>query len=122
MIDTITCPNCAAADLRGVRFCPHCGTGLGDNGASPAVHTPLTRLLTEVAQLQRELPRQFEERRHSRARQFGRAIATQTESLQRTLDHHSRQPEQLQAWQKWTAALAAALVLLLVILAIQIAG
>ncbi len=85
MLNTVTCPTCDAEDLRGVRFCPHCGTGLGGNGATPAVHAPLVRLLTEVADL------------------------------------HSRQSEQLQGWKKWTAALGAAVVLLVVV-AVQLAG
>jgi hypothetical protein len=115
MIDTVTCPNCDAEDLRGARFCPHCGTGLGGNGAAPAVHAPLVRLLTEVADLQHELLRQFEKGRRVYARQFERAIAAQAESLQRTLEHHSRQSERLQAWQKWTAGLAAAVAALVVV-------
>ena len=85
MIDTVTCPNCDAEDLRGARFCPHCGTGLGGNGTAPAVHAPLVRLLTEVA------------------------------DLQHTLEHHSRQSERLQAWQKWTAGLAAAVAALVIV-------
>ena len=121
MISTITCPNCDAEDLRGARFCPHCGTGLGGNGVGPAVHAPLVRLLTEVAELQRELMRQHEKGRRSQAQQFQRAIAAQTESLQHTLEHHSRQSERLQAWQKWTAALGAA-VILLVVIVVQFAG
>ncbi len=121
MISTVTCPNCDAEDLRGARFCPHCGTGLGGNGVGPAVHAPLVRLLTEVAELQREMLRQHEKGRRSQAQQFQRAIAAQTESLQHTLEHHSRQSERLQAWQKWTAGLGAA-VLILVIIVIQIAG
>ena len=104
MIDNVTCPNCDTEDLRGARFCPHCGTGLGGNGTAPAVHAPLIRLLTEVADLQHELLRQFE-----------RAIAAQADSLQRTLEHHSRQSERLQAWQKWTAGLAAAVAVLVVV-------
>ncbi len=121
MISTVTCPNCDAEDLRGARFCPHCGAGLGGNGVGPAVHAPLVRLLTEVAELQREILRQQEKTRVSHARQFQRAIAAQTESLQHTLEHHSRQSERLQAWQKWTAGLGAA-VLILVIIVVQIAG
>ena len=121
MINTVTCPNCDAEDLRGVRFCPHCGTGLGGNGTTPAVHAPLVRLLTEVADLQRELMRQLDKGRRTNARQFERALAAQTDSLQRTLDHHSHQTERLQIWQKWTAGLAAAVVLLAVV-AVQIAG
>ena len=121
MISTITCPNCDAEDLRGARFCPHCGTGLGGNGVGPAGHAPLVRLLTEVAELQRELMRQHEKGRRSQAQQFQRAIAAQTESLQHTLEHHSRQSERLQAWQKWTAALGAA-VILLVVIVVQFAG
>ena len=120
-ITTITCPNCDAEDLRGARFCPHCGTGLGGNGVGPAVHAPLVRLLTEVADLQREMLRQQEKSRRSQGQQFQRAIAAQTESLQHTLEHHSRQSERLQAWQKWTAGLGAA-VLILVIIVVQIAG
>ncbi len=121
MITTVTCPNCDAEDLRGARFCPHCGTGLGGNGVGPAVHAPLVRLLTEVADLQRELLRQHEKDRRGQAQQFQRAIATQAESLQHTLEHHSRQSERLQAWQKWTAGLGAA-VLMLVVIVVQIAG
>ncbi len=121
MITTVTCPNCDAEDLRGARFCPHCGTGLGGNGVGPAVHAPLVRLLTEVAELQREMLRQQEKGRRSQAQQFQRAIAAQTESLQNTLEHHSRQSDRLQAWQKWTAGLGAA-VLMLVIIVVQIAG
>ena len=121
MIATVTCPSCDAEDLRGARFCPHCGTGLGGNGVGPAVHAPLVRLLTEVADLQREMLRQQEKSRVNHARQFQRAIAAQAESLQYTLEHHSRQSERLQAWQKWTAGLGAA-VLILVIIVVQIAG
>ncbi|MCH7578545.1 MAG: hypothetical protein IH822_12285 [Chloroflexi bacterium] len=121
MITTVTCPNCDAEDLRGARFCPHCGTGLGGNGVGPAVHAPLVRLLTEVADLQREMLRQQEKSRRSQGQQFQRAIAAQTESLQHTLEHHSRQSDRLQAWQKWTAGLGAA-VLMLVIIVVQIAG
>ncbi len=121
MISTITCPNCDAEDLRGARFCPHCGTGIGGNGVGPAVHAPLVRLLTEVADLQRELLRQHEKDRRGQAQQFQRAISAQAESLQHTLEHHSRQSERLQAWQKWTAGLGAA-VLMLVIIVVQIAG
>ena len=120
-ITTVTCPNCDAEDLRGARFCPHCGTGLGGNGVGPAVHAPLVRLLTEVADLQREMLRQQEKSRRSQGQQFQRAIVAQTESLQHTLDHHSRQSERLQAWQKWTAGLGAA-VLMLVVIVVQIAG
>ncbi len=115
MLNTVTCPTCDAEDLRGVRFCPHCGTGLGGNGTTPAVHAPLVRLLTDVADLQRELLRQLDRGRRSHARQFDRAIAAQTESLQRTLEHHSRQSERLQGWQKWTVGLAGAVVLLVVV-------
>ena len=118
---TITCPNCDAEDLRGARFCPHCGTGLGGNGVAPAVHAPLIKLLTEVAELQSELVRQFDQGRRVQARQFERAIAAQTASLQSTLDHHSSQAERLQAWQKWTAGLAAAVVFLVVVV-VQVAG
>ena len=121
MLNTVTCPNCDAEDLRGVRFCPHCGAGLGGNGTAPAVHAPLVRLLTEVADLQRELLRQLDKGRRSRARQFERAIAAQTESLQRTLDHHSRQSDRLGVWQKWTTGLAAAVVLL-VVAVVAVAG
>lgn len=121
VLNSVTCPNCDAEDLRGARFCPHCGTGLGGNGAAPAVHAPLVRLLTEVAELQRELMRQLDKGRRTHARQFERAIAAQTESLQHTLDHHSRQSAQLQAWQKWTAALGAA-VIVLVVIVVAVAG
>ncbi len=121
MLDTVTCPNCDAEDLRGARFCPHCGAGVSGNGVAPAVHAPLVRLLTEVADLQRELLRQQEKGRRSQAQQFQRAIAAQTESLRHTLEHHSRQSERLQAWQKWTAGLAAA-VILLVVAVVQFAG
>src|SRR3989304_9565716 len=108
MIDTVTCPNCDTEDLRGPRFCPPCGTGLGGNGPPPAVHAPLVRLLTEVADLQHELLRQFDKGRRVYARQFERAIAAQAEALQRTLDDHSRQSERLQARQKGTAGLGRA--------------
>jgi hypothetical protein len=121
MLNTVTCPNCDAEDLRGARFCPHCGTGLSGNGTGPAVHAPLVRLLTEVADLQRGLLREMDRGRRTHARQFERAIAAQTEALQRTLDHHSQQSERLQVWQRWTAGLAAAVVLLVVI-AVQVAG
>jgi hypothetical protein len=112
---TVTCPNCDAEDLRGARFCPHCGTGLGGNGLAPAVHAPLVRLLTEVADLEKELIRQFERGRRLHARQFERAIGAQTEALQRTLEHHSSNAERLQSWQRWTAGLAAAVVFLVVV-------
>jgi DNA repair exonuclease SbcCD ATPase subunit len=121
MLGTVTCPNCDAEDLQGARFCPHCGTGLGGNGTAPAVHAPLVRLLTEVAELQQELLRQLDKGRRSQARQFARAVAAQTESLKRTLDHQAQQAERLQVWQKWAAGLAAAVVLLAVI-AVVIAG
>ncbi len=121
MLNTVSCPSCDAEDLHGARFCPHCGTGLGGNGTAPAVHAPLVRLLTEVADLQHELLRQLDKGRRSQARQFAHAVVAQTESLQRTLDHHSRQAERLQVWQKWTAGLAAAVVLLAV-LVVVIAG
>ncbi len=121
VLNSVTCPNCDAEDLRGARFCPHCGTGLGGNGVGPAVHAPLVRLLTEVAELQRELMRQMEKGRRSQAQQFQRAITAQAESLQYTLEHHSGQAERLHAWQKWTAALGAA-VILLVVIVVQFAG
>ncbi len=120
MLNTITCPNCDAEDLRGARFCPHCGAGLNGNGTAPAVHAPIVRLLTEVAELQRELLRELDKGRRLHARQFERAIAASTESLRTTLEHHSRQSERLTGWQKWTAGLGAA-VLVLVILVIQLA-
>jgi len=115
MIETITCPNCDAEDVRGARFCPHCGSALGGNGTAPAVHAPLIRLLTEVADLQHELLKQFEKGRRLHVRQFERAIAAQTDSLKRTLEHHSQQSERLQVWQKWTAGLAAAVAVLIVV-------
>src|SRR3970282_2504147 len=115
MIETITCPNCDAEDVRGSRFCPHCGSALGGNGTAPAVHAPLIRLLTEVADLQHELLNQFEKGRRVYARQFERAIAAQTENLQHTLEHHSRQSERLQTWQEWTAGLAAAFAALVIV-------
>jgi hypothetical protein len=111
----VTCPNCDAEDLRGARFCPHCGTGLGGNGTAPAVHAPLIRLLTEVADLQHELLKQLDKSRRVHARQFEHAIAAQTESLHSTLEHHSRQSERLQTWQKWTAGLAAAVAVLVAV-------
>ncbi len=121
MLDTVTCPSCDAEDLRGVRFCPHCGTGLGGNGVTPAVHAPLVRLLTEVAELEKALLHQFEKGQRSQAQQFQRALAAQTESLRSTLDHHSKQSDRLQVWQKWTAVLATAVVMLTVIVLV-IAG
>ncbi len=121
MLDTVTCPSCDAEDLRGVRFCPNCGTGLGGNGVTPAVHAPLGRLLTEVAELEKELLHEQDKGRRMHARQFERAIAAQTESLRHTLDHHSKQSDRLQVWQKWTAVLATAVVLLTVSV-IAIAG
>ncbi len=121
ILDTVTCPNCDAEDLRGARFCPHCGTGLSGNGLAPAVHAPLVSLLTEVAELQRELLHQSEKGRRSQAQQFQRAITAQTESLRSTLEHHSGQAERLQAWQKWTVGFAGAVVLLIVIV-VQCAG
>lgn len=113
-IDVISCPNCDTEDLRGARFCPNCGTGLGGNGTAPAVHAPLVRLLTEVAELQREMIQQFEKGRRIHARQFRGALEAQAESMQRTLEHYTRQSERLQAWQKWTALLAGSMVILIV--------
>src|SRR3990172_7237941 len=108
MIETITCPNCDAEDVRGSRFCPPCGSARAESGRARAAHAPLIRLLTEVADLQHELLKQFEKGRRVHARQFERAIAAQTDSLKRTLQHHSQHSERLQVWQKWTAGLAAA--------------
>jgi hypothetical protein len=122
VINVVTCPNCDAEDLGGARFCPNCGTGLnGSSGLAPAVHAPLVRLLTEVAELQRDMIQQFERGRRIHSRQFGRALEAQTESMQRTLEHHTRQAERLQAWQKWSALLAAAMVILIVFM-MQVVG
>lgn len=121
MLNVISCPNCDAEGLNGARFCPHCGTGLSGNGTAPAVHAPLVRLLTEVAELQKELLHQLDKGRRSSARQFERAIEAQTEALKETLKHHSGQSERLQAWQRWTAGLAAAVILLSVFL-VQVIG
>jgi hypothetical protein len=113
-INVVSCPNCDAEDLGGARVCPNCGTSLNGNGTAPAVHAPLVRLLTEVAELQRDMIQQFDRGRRIHSRQFSRALEAQTESMQRTLEHHTRQAERLQAWQKWTALLAAAMVTLII--------
>lgn len=121
MLDTIICPNCDAEDVGGARFCHACGAGMRNNGTAPAVHAPLVRLLTEVAELQRELLHQLAKGQRLHTRQFDRAIEAQAESLRRTLEHHSRQSERLHAWQRWTAGLSAAVVLL-VVAVVQFAG
>lgn len=121
MLETVVCPNCDAEDVKGARFCPHCGVGLSGNGTAPAVHAPLVRLLTEVADLQRELLRQFEKGRRVQARQFDQALAAQADGLRSVLEHHSQQQERLQVWQRWTAALGAA-VIVLVVIVVAVAG
>jgi hypothetical protein len=120
-INVVSCPNCDAEDLGGARFCPNCGTSLGGNGTAPAVHAPLVRLLTEVAGLQRDMIQAFEKGRRIHARQFRGALEAQAESMQRTLEHYTRQSERLQAWQKWTALLAASVVILIIFMT-QVVG
>jgi hypothetical protein len=124
--------------MEGAIFCAACGAFLKDeNGRRPkretktavsnghpalgvdAVERSMVQLLGEITHLQRDLLRQFRQGQALQARQFERALQAQALQLEKTLAHTSQRVEsseaRLQVWQKWTAGLAAAVLVLLVV-------
>jgi hypothetical protein len=133
-----TCPVCSTRATQGAIFCAACGAFLNDeNGRRPkrepktavsnghpsvsvdAVERSMVQLLGEITHLQRDLLRQFRQGQALQARQFERALQAQALQLEKTLAHTSQRVEsseaRLQVWQKWTAGLAAAVLVLLVL-------
>jgi hypothetical protein len=133
-----TCPVCATRAAAGAIFCAACGAFLKDeaghrpkretktavgNGrpsvATDLVEHSMVQLLGEITHLQRDLLRQFRQGQALQARQFERALQAQALQLEKTLAHTTARVEssdaRLQVWQKWTAGLAAAVLVLLVL-------
>jgi uncharacterized Zn finger protein (UPF0148 family) len=76
------------------------------------------QLMGEITHLQRDLLRQFRQGQAIQARQFERALQAQALSLEKTLAHVDSRvqasEERLQIWQRWSAGLGVAVVLVLV--------
>jgi len=135
------CPVCSTNAVEGAIFCVACGAFLksedgrqkksqsrtavangGPVSASPSASTldySFVQLLGEITHLQRDLLRQFRQGQALQARQFERALQAQALQLEKTLAHTSERVEsselRLQVWQRWTAGLAAAILVLLVL-------
>jgi hypothetical protein len=75
------------------------------------------QLMGEITHLQRDLLRQFRQGQAIQARQFERALQAQALSLEKTLAHVDSRvqasEERLQIWQRWSAGLGVAVVLVL---------
>ena len=133
-----TCPVCATRAADGAIFCAACGAFLKDeNGRRPKRETKtaigngrpsvatdvmehsMVQLLGEITHLQRDLLRQFRQGQALQARQFERALQAQALQLEKTLAHTAERVDsseaRLQIWQKWTAGLGAAVLVLLVV-------
>jgi uncharacterized Zn finger protein (UPF0148 family) len=130
---------CATRTDEGAIFCAACGAFLKDeNGRRPqkreaktavtngrpsvatdVVEHSMVQLLGEITHLQRDLLRQFRQGQALQARQFEKALQAQALQLEKTLAHTSQRveasEERLQVWQKWTAGLAAAVLVLLIV-------
>ena len=135
------CPVCSSRNDEGSLSCAACGAALKTeddrrtkkretrtavaNGhlRNGAAGDPLVQLLGEIAQLQRDLQRQFRQAQAIQARQFSRALEAQASQLEKVLAHAADQveasEERLLLWQRWAAGLAAAVIFVLVI-AIQL--
>jgi hypothetical protein len=131
------CPVCSSRTEEGSLSCAVCGAALKTedgrrtkkretrtavaNGhlRNGAAEYPLVQLLGEIAQLQRDLQRQFRQAQAVQARQFSRALEAQASQLEKVLAHAAgqveRSEERLLLWQRWAAGLAAAVIFLLVI-------
>ncbi len=119
------CPVCGTRGHDAALFCSRCGAYVKGDGKSPqSLNFPLVHLLSEIAQLQRDLLRQFRQGHALQARQFERALQAQAQQLEKTLAHGSRQAEQseerIQFWQRLTAGLAA--LVFVVLVGVQLAG
>jgi hypothetical protein len=134
------CPVCTTRATEGAIFCAACGAFLksedgrqkkgqtrtavaNGGGTSPLTTATLdysfVQLLGEITHLQRDLLRQFRQGQALQARQFERALQAQAMQLEKTLAHTAERVEsselRLQVWQRWTAGLAAAILVLLVL-------
>jgi hypothetical protein len=137
------CPVCNTRAPDGALFCAACGAFLKSedgrrtqkresrstaNGrpASTATATAavpesidfgFVQLMGEITHLQRDLLRQFRQGQAIQARQFERALQAQALSLDKTLAHVDSRvqasEERLQVWQRWSAGLGVAVVLVL---------
>ncbi|HEV8573230.1 MAG TPA: hypothetical protein VGR43_00840 [Dehalococcoidia bacterium] len=142
------CPVCGSRPEGAALFCAACGAFLKtDDGRRPhkrvtkpaapnghpaaAIAAPVDGLdqgfiglLGEITQLQRDLLRQFRQGQALQARQFERALQAQALQLDKTLAHAANQvqasEQRLQIWQRWTAGLAAAAVVFLLVVASQV--
>jgi hypothetical protein len=135
------CPVCSSRTEEGSLSCAACGAVLkAEDGPrtkkrstrtdvanghlrNGAAEYPLVQLIGEIAQLQRDLQRQFRQAQAIQARQFSRALEAQASQLEKVLAHAAGQveasEERLLLWQRWAAGLAAAVIFVLVI-AIQL--
>ncbi len=135
------CPVCGSRTEEGSLSCTVCGAALKTEDSrrtkkretrtavanghlrNGAAEYPLVQLLGEIAQLQRDLQRQFRQAQAVQARQFSRALEAQASQLEKVLAHTAGQveasEERLLLWQRWAAGLAAAVIFILVI-AIQL--
>jgi len=136
------CPVCSTRAPDGAIFCPACGAFLKtEDGrrpqkreASPAAANGrpaataaaaedldfgFVQLMGEITHLQRDLLRQFRQGQALQARQFERALQAQALSLEKTLAHVDARvqasEDRLHVWQRWSAGLGVAVVLVLLI-------
>jgi hypothetical protein len=126
------CPVCSSRTEADALFCARCGAFLGeDNGKRPQkrgkasgippddIDHGMVQLMGEIAHLQRDLLRQFRQGQALQVRQFERALQAQALGLEKTLAHTAERVEaseaRLDVWRRWTAGLAAAVFVLLVI-------
>ena len=125
------CPTCGSQVGERDVFCSKCGVFLkNENGgrdkkreARPQTGAQsdysFVHLMGEITQLQRDLLRQFRQGQAVQARQFEKALQAQSTNLDKALSHAAAQIEaseqRLSAWQRWAAALGAAVIVLLVI-------
>jgi hypothetical protein len=136
------CPVCNTRTTDGALFCAACGAFLKSedgrrpqkrearlataNGRPPATATGaaaegldfgMVQLMGEITHLQRDLLRQFRQGQALQARQFERALQAQALGLDKTLAHVDSRvqaaDERLQVWQRWSAGLGVAVVLVL---------
>ncbi len=120
------CPICQTRIENGDLFCARCGNFLrGDNSSPEALNLPVVHLLTQVCSLQKDLLHQYRTGQALQSRQFQQALRLQSEQLNVTLAHASREMEsqerKLRVLVGWTGGMAAAAVAL-VFIAVQLAG